>query len=87
MNIKNSNDVYEFKYGDAVFIIFRTYDNYFAPMLYGKCLEDDGFALSVLLKERDDFIEWICRSNCFHTKQDCQLFCDKLNYKGETHDI
>ena len=66
-------DTNGFEIGDEVWIPF-----------YGKCLENDGFALSVLLNERKDFVEWICHSNCFHNEQDCQLACDRLN--GVSHD-
>jgi len=74
-------DTNGFEIGDEVWIPSSMEYKNFSPRLYGKCLENDGFALSVLLNERKNFIEWICRSNCFHTEQECQLACDKLNCK------
>ena len=74
-------DTNGFEIGDEVWIPSSMEYKNFSPRLYGKCLEDDGFALSVLLNERKDFVEWICHSNCFHTEQECQLTCDKLNGK------
>ena len=77
-------DTKGFEIGDEVWIPSSMEYKNFSPRLYGKCLEDDGFALSVLLNETTNFIEWICRVNCHHTEQECQLVCDKLN--GECHD-
>lgn len=76
-------DTNGFEIGDEVWIPSSMEYKNFSPRLYGKCLENDGFALSVLLNERKNFMEWICHSNCFHTEQECQLACDKLNLKTE----
>ena len=74
-------DTNGFEIGDEVWIPSSMEYKNFSPHLYGKCLENDGFALSVLLNERKDFVEWICNSNCFHAEQECQLACDKWNGK------
>lgn len=73
-----------FKLGEEVWIVktkakIRVLKCY--PLLYGTAIEDYGF--SVMVKTKNDGNMEICRANCFHTKKECQIACDKFNKRRE----
>ena len=70
--------------GHTIWIPSLTDYNVMVPRCYGECIDDDGFALKVLLDGTDSMVEWVCRSNCYKSRKECQLFCDRLN--GVNHD-
>ena len=78
-------DTNGFEIGDEVWIAYDTSNialiNNFEPILYGTVKEDSGFSLSVYTY---DGVMEICHSVCYHTEQQCQLACDRLN--GVRHD-
>ena len=78
-------DTNGFEIGDDVWIKISTPNplySSFHPFLYGKAVEDSGFSVTVIIN--DGSYMNVCHSNCFHTEQQCQLACDRLN--GVSHD-
>ena len=73
-------DTNGFEIGDEVWIkISKPNPLYssFYPFLYGKAVEDSGF--SVIVETNDGKYMNICHPNCFHSKEECQVECNRLN--------